>query len=77
MRQIDAYRRYAGECLALAKKAQNSSERKVLVKIAASWHALATMLTDYLQEERLEETLMPTAAREPRKGAAEAAHDFS
>jgi hypothetical protein len=45
--------------------------------MAASWHALATMLTDYLQEERLEETLTPTAAPGPRKGAAEAAHDFS
>lgn len=57
MSRVAAYRSYAAECLALAEKTPLESERLLLVEMAASWHELALMLENYMDEHGGEKPL--------------------
>jgi hypothetical protein len=41
MARADDYRRYAGECLALAQRAKTADDRARLVEMAHAWNAMA------------------------------------
>ena|ERR1044071_1064045 len=51
MALADDYRRYAGECLALARRAANSDDRSRLTQMAQAWRELADKL-DQKQSDR-------------------------
>jgi len=53
------YRRYAAECLALAKRARDPSRRRLFLQMSASWHELAIVLAKNCAKEPLEQALGP------------------
>ena len=48
--RVAIFRSYAAECLALAEKATDKSDREKLLDMAGGWHELATLLQDYMDE---------------------------
>ena len=44
------YRQYAAECLALATRASNETDRASLIEMAACWRRLALMRRKYVRE---------------------------
>lgn len=53
--RVAIFRSYAAECLALAEKVTDKSDRKKLRDMAAGWHELATLLQAYMNEHDGEE----------------------
>lgn len=41
MGKAEQYRRYAGECIRLARQSQDPSEKHALLSMAAAWRRLA------------------------------------
>jgi hypothetical protein len=56
MSRVEAYRRRAGECLALAKSVTGCRERQLLIKMAVAWHELAESLRRFIDEHKGEES---------------------
>jgi len=67
MSRVEAYRNYAAECLALAKRTPNERERQLLVEMAAGWHELAEMLRKFMDEHDGMEPDYKRLESQPRK----------
>jgi hypothetical protein len=65
MSRIIIYRKYAAECLALAKKAADPTDQRLFLEMAASWHRRAAMPPKYLEDEEKK----PSMSIEERFGA--------
>ena len=52
MARVDAYRRYAAECLALAQRAENPNDRARLLEMAHAFNELAAKLAPENDQDR-------------------------